>query len=113
MKHMVTTRTKYGYGEVTGVPSTTTNTYSCCLKVCHRPANCNLEFDNMGSNILIGPAGDEWDMFTGNHSERICCNEDRLNCDENPHLVGIAPTKPEICLRKSIVVKLHTLRQLE
>ena len=112
MTQVVTTYTKDGDGEVTGVSSTITNTDPCCFKVCHRPANCNLEFDNMGSDLLLGPASDEWDMSTGNHSKGICCIKDRLSYDENPQLVGIAPTKPGICLRKSMLVKLHTLRQL-
>ena len=58
----------------------------------------------MGSDLLIGPASDEWDMSTGNHSKGICCVKDRLSYDESPKLVGIAPTKFVICLRKAILV---------
>ena len=71
-----------------------------------------MEFDNMGSDLLLGPASDELDISTGNHSKGIGCVKDRLSYDENPQLVGIAPTKPGICWRKSILVKIHTLRQL-
>ena len=112
MTQVVTTYTKDGHGEVTGVSSTITNTDPCCFKVGHRPANCNLEFDNMGSDLLLGPASDEWDMSKGNNSKGIWCIKDRLSYDDSPQLVGIAPTKPGICLRKSILAKLHTLRQL-
>ena len=90
--------------------NTTTNTDPCCFTIGHRPANGNLEFDNVGSDLLLGLASDEWATPTGNHSKGICCIKDRLSYDDDPQLVGIAPTKLGIRLRKSILVKLHTLR---
>ena len=101
-----------GDGEVTGVSKTISNAYPCWFQVGHRPANCNLEFNNMGSDLLLGPASDEWDMSTGNRSKGVCCTKDRLSYDENPQLVAIALTKPGICLSKSMLAKRSTLRQL-
>ena len=112
MTQVVTTFTRDGYVEVTGVPSTITKTDPCCFKVCHRLDNYSLEFENMGRDHLLGPVSDEWDMSTGNHSKGIRCIRDRLSYDENPQLVGIAPTKPGVCLRKSILAKRRSLRQL-
>ena len=70
MQHEVTTYTKDGNGEVTGVSNTISNTDPCCFKVCHRHANGNLDFDNMGSDWLFGSANDDLDMSTGYHSKR-------------------------------------------
>ena len=91
---VVTTYTKDVNGEITGVSSTITNADPCCFKVRRRLADCNLEFDNMGIDLLIGPPSVEWGMSSGNHSEGRRCIKDRLSYDENPQLVGIAPTKP-------------------
>ena len=112
MQQVVTTYTKDGNGDFTGLSSTVTNTDPCRFKVGCRPANCYMDFHNMASDILLGPESNEWDMSTGNHSEGICCIRDRLRYVEDPHFVGIVPTNPGICLRRSILVKLHTLWRL-
>ena len=112
MKQVVTAYNNDGYGDVTCVSKTITKPGPCCFKVCHMPANCYMGFHNLGSDLLLGPASDECDLSTRNQSKGIWCTKDRLNDDENPHWVGIAPTKPGICLRKPIQAKRHTLRQL-
>ena len=112
MTQVVTTCSKDGDGEVTGVPSTITNTYIASKSATGLPI-ANWIFDNMGSDMLLGPVSDEWDMSTGNHSKGICCIKDRLSYDDNPELVGIAPTELGICLRHIIWVRRHTMRQLD
>ena len=99
----------------TGVSSTMTNTDPCCCKVCHRPANCYMDFHSMGNDLLLGPTSDKLDMSRRNHSKGICCIKGRLSDDEKKQQVAefvIATSKRGICLRKSILVKLHTLMQL-
>ena len=98
MTQVVTTYTKDGDGEVTGVSSSISNTDPSSCKVCHRPANCNLEFDNMGSDTLLGSANGGWDMSTGNHSKGIRCVKDRISYDQRPQLVGIAPGESGFCV---------------
>ena len=107
MQQVVATYTKDGNGDFTGVSRAITNTDPCRFKVCRRPANCYIDFHNLGSDLLLGPESDEWDMSTGNHSKGICCIRDRLSYVENPQFVGIAYTNPGTCMRKSIVVKLR------
>ena len=107
-----TTYQKDPNNEVTGVTSTVKKSQACCFKVCARPANCEPEYDNLGSTLLLGAGCDDWDMTTGQHSKGLLCIADRLSYEEGPELTGIAPLKPGICLMKSILVKKDTLRQL-
>ena len=107
-----TTYQKDPNNEVTGVTSTVKNVQACCFKVCARPANCEPEYDNLGSTLLLGAGCDDWDMTKGQHSKGLLCIADRLSYEEGPQLTGIAPLKPGLCLMKSILVKKDTLRQL-
>ena len=99
-------------GQVTGMKITVTNRADSCFKVLQRPTNCNAEYDNLGSTLVLGTGHSEWDMSTGRHSKGLVCMLDRMSYEETSQLTGIAPLKPGICLSNDIHVEKGTLRQL-
>ena len=99
-------------GEVTGATTTIKSTTPCCYKVAKRPANCQAEYDNLGSLLLLGSGHSDWDMTTGMHKGGLVCLTDRMSYEDTAQLTGIAPVKPGVCLVKAIRVQQHTLRQL-
>ena len=92
--------------------ATVTSRADSCFKARQRPANCNAEFDNLGSALILGAGHSEWDMSTGHRARGSACMLDRMSYEETPQLTGIAPLKPGICLTKDIRVEKNTLRQL-
>ena len=99
-------------GEVTGATTTIKSTTPCCYKIAKRPGNCQAEYDNLGSLLLLGSGHSDWDMTTGMHKGGLVCLTDRMSYEDTAQLTGIAPVKPGVCLVKAIRVQQHTLRQL-
>ena len=109
---LATTYDKSPDGQVTGMKVTVTNRADSCFKVSQRPSNCNAEYDNLGSTLILGAGHAEWDMSTGQHSMGLMCMHDRMSYEETSQLTGIAPLKPGLCLSKDIRVEKNALRQL-
>ena len=97
---------------MSSVQTTVANTECCCFKVALRPKNVAPEWDNLGSELLMGSDAKSWDLATRKHKSGYLGVYDRMTYDENPSIGGIAPLKPGICLEKAIRVKKDTLWQL-
>ena len=84
----------------------------CAFKVVKQAANVNLEFDNLGSSLVLGDDASSWDLTTRKHSNSYLAIQDRMVYDESPNIGGLAPLKYGVCLSKTIRIKQDTLRQL-
>ena len=84
----------------------------CAFKVMKRAANVALEFDNLGSSMVLGSDSKSCVISTRKHSMGYVAIQDRMTYAENPNIGGLAPLKFGVCLEKTIRIKKDTLRQL-
>ena len=111
--HSVKTEfTKDDQDKVIGCAVSISRSEPCTFKIMKRAANQNDEFDNLGSNLLLGDDAKSWDLNTRKHSKGYLIIHDRMVYDENPNIGGLAPLKYGVCLDKAIRIKKDTLRQL-
>ena len=111
--HNVSTQfTNNAHDERTRCSVTISSTEPCTFKVMKRVANIALEFDNLGSSLVLGSDSKSWDISTRKHSTGYVAIKDRITYYENPNIGGLAPLKFGVCLEKIIRVKKDTLRQL-
>ena len=104
--------TKDDKDQVTGCTLPIDNVEPCAFKVMKRAANVNLEFDNLGSSLVLGDDAASWDLATRKHSKGYLAIQDRMVYNESPNIGGMAPLKCGVCLGKAIRIKKDTLRQL-
>ena len=104
--------TKDDQDKVIGCAVSINRAEPCTFKIMKRAANQNDEFDNLGSNLLLGDDAKSWDLNTRKHSKGYLIIHDRMVHDENPNIGGLAPLKYGVCLDKAIRIKKDTLRQL-
>ena len=72
------------------------NVELCAFKVRMQAANVNLEFDNLGSSLVLGDDAASWDLTTRKHSKGYLAIQDRMVYDESPNIGGLAPLKYEV-----------------
>jgi hypothetical protein len=80
--------------------------------VSKRPTNTPAEYDNLGSELVLGSDKGSWNPSTRQHAKGLLAMCDRVTYDENPQIGGMAPLKLGVCLTKAIRVKKDTLRKL-
>ena len=98
--------------DIAAVQCRVQSTEPCCFKACKRPAKTPAEYDNLGSELVLGDDKASWNLQTRQHAKGYVAICDRMTYDENPQIGGVAPLKMGISLTKTIRVHKDTLRKV-